>query len=65
MVLMKKTPLDMRHQLMARSPEVASLPSHSRSVINQASCVCCVSTSGTRREVLIWFVKINLHTLII
>ena len=59
--LMKKTPLDMRHQLMAHSYEVVKSRSDNRSVIIQASCMQCVDTYSTRWEMMIWFADMNLH----
>ena len=45
---MKKIPLDMWHQFMARNSEVAKSPSNARCVMRQASCVYCVDTSGPK-----------------
>ena len=59
---MKKIPLYMRHQFMARNDEVMKSPSNARCVMRKASCMRCVDTYGPRLEMLIWLVEMNYHT---
>ena len=63
--MMKKITLDMRHKFMTHNSEVVKSPSNARCVVRQALCVRCVDTSVPRREMLIWLLYMNLHTLII
>ena len=60
--LIKKIPLDMRHQFTARDYEVVKSPSKARCDMRQVLCVLCVDTSVSTLEMLIWLVDMNFHT---